>query len=57
MTEKSPPSQSKNLPEPPSFPLDEIKAAVVKVRYGSVQLIIQDGRIIQIETNEKRRLI
>ena len=27
------------------------------VRYGSVTLVVQDGRVIQIDRNEKMRLI
>jgi hypothetical protein len=41
----------------PALPIDEIRDAVEKVRFGTVQLIIQDGRIIQIDTTEKRRLV
>lgn len=47
------------LPQPkpaPSFPIDEIREAVEKIRFGTVQLIIQDGRIVQIDTTEKKRL-
>ena len=40
-----------------SLPYDEIREAVSKVQFGTVQLIIQDGRIVQIDTTEKRRLI
>jgi len=42
--------------QPADFPLDEIQAAVRSVRYGTVQLIIQDGRVIQIDRTEKIRL-
>lgn len=48
------------LPKPApstSLPLEAIQEAVSKVRHGTVQLIIQDGRIVQIDTTEKRRLI
>jgi hypothetical protein len=41
----------------PSLPLEEIQRAVESVRYGVVQLIIQDGRIVQIDKTEKIRLI
>jgi hypothetical protein len=36
--------------------LEEALVAIRKLRYGSVQLIVQDGRVIQIDTIEKRRL-
>lgn len=41
---------------PPSIPIEEIQRAVESVRYGVVQLIIQDGRIVQIDKTEKIRL-
>ena len=40
----------------PSIPIEEIQRAVESVRYGVVQLIIQDGRIVQIDKTEKIRL-
>ena len=36
--------------------LEEIKRLIVDIRYGSVTLIIQDGKIIQIDKTEKIRL-
>ncbi len=30
---------------------------IKEIRYGSIQIIIQDGKIIQIEKNEKVRFI
>ena len=38
------------------IPVDEIQRAVESIRYGVVQLIIQDGRIVQIDKTEKIRL-
>jgi hypothetical protein len=44
-------------PKPVSaLPIEEIREAVEKIRFGTVQLIIQDGRIVQIDTTEKKRL-
>ena len=40
----------------PSLPIDAIQEAVKSVRYGVVQLIIQDGRVVQIDKTEKIRL-
>jgi len=40
-----------------SFPIREVREAVEKVRHGTVQLIIQDGKIVQIDTTEKKRLV
>ena len=49
-------SQPRPQPEPPSLPIDAIQEAVDSIRFGVVQLIIQDGRIVQIDKTEKIRL-
>ena len=36
--------------------LDRIRVIIETVRYGSVNIIVQDGRIVQIDKNEKIRL-
>lgn len=36
--------------------LEEIKRLVNEIKYGSVTLIIQDGKVIQIDKTEKKRL-
>jgi hypothetical protein len=41
----------------PAVPFDRIEAAVKSIRFGVVQLIIQDGRVIQIDKTEKIRLV
>ena len=41
---------------PHEVPLEEIQQAVKSVRFGVVQLIIQDGRVVQIDKTEKIRL-
>lgn len=33
-----------------------VRLAVSQIRYGTVTLVIQDGRVIQIDKNEKIRL-
>ncbi|WP_247739056.1 YezD family protein [Bacillus sp. 165] len=33
-----------------------IKAMLSNMKYGSITLIVQDGKIIQLEKNEKVRL-
>jgi len=35
--------------------LAEVLAALRKVRHGSVTLSVQDGRVVQLDVNEKRR--
>jgi Uncharacterized small protein len=35
---------------------EKIEAAVKSVGYGSITIIVQDGKAIQIEINEKIRL-
>jgi len=52
----------KTLSPPPAdklivpVPIREIQEAVARIRFGTVQLIIQDGRVVQIDTTEKKRL-
>jgi hypothetical protein len=41
----------------PALPLEEIQEAVRSIRFGVVQLVIQDGRVIQIDKTEKIRLV
>lgn len=36
--------------------LDVIKRFVDEVKFGSISLVIQDGKVIQIEKNEKYRI-
>ena len=36
--------------------LEEVRASLKNLRYGSVTIIVQDGVIIQIDRTEKRRL-
>lgn len=36
--------------------LKEVLQAIRRVQHGQVQLIVQDGQVIQIDTTEKRRL-
>lgn len=35
---------------------EKIRAALREIRFGTVTLVIQDGRVIQIDKNEKIRL-
>ncbi len=55
---------SKRLPQtgkpPVTVPVSvvaEISEAVASIRHGTVQIIIQDGRVVQIDKTEKLRLI
>ena len=36
--------------------LEKLLSLLETIRYGSITLIIQDGKVIQIEKNEKMRL-
>ena len=51
---------SEKTPAPPPSPspeiVEQILQAIQKVRHGTVQIIIQDGRVVQIDTTEKTRL-
>jgi hypothetical protein len=37
--------------------MDKLLNLVETTRYGSITLVIQDGKVIQIERNEKIRLV
>jgi len=41
---------------PAPLPLSEIEEAIRGVRHGIVQIIIQDGVVVQIDRTDKRRL-
>jgi hypothetical protein len=41
---------------PPPDVLDRISQAIRGLRFGSVEVVIQDGKVIQIERKEKFRL-
>ena len=49
-----PPKPSQQVRD--SVPLKEIEAAIHSVRFGVVQVIIQDGIVTQIDRTEKVRL-
>ncbi|MBP5609439.1 MAG: YezD family protein [Lachnospiraceae bacterium] len=36
--------------------MERIRKLIESVKYGSVNIIIQDGKIVQIDKNEKIRL-
>lgn len=36
--------------------LEEVLSAIRRVRHGAIEMSIQDGRIVQINTTEKKRL-
>lgn len=37
--------------------LERVKEEIKKIEYGSVTAVVQEGKIIQIDTNTKTRLI
>lgn len=41
---------------PKSIAVDEILRALANLRYGSVEIVVHEGRITQIERREKVRL-
>lgn len=36
--------------------IEEVKRIVKEIKYGSITLIVQDGKVIQIDKTEKIRL-
>ena len=47
--------QTANIVEPDVFWAEQILNSVRGIRFGSVQIVIHDGRIVQIDRTEKRR--
>ncbi len=44
-----------SLPLPPAL-LREFRKALRAIRYGAVELVIHDGRVVQLERREKVRV-
>ena len=42
------------LPMPPAL-LQELRQALRSIRYGTIELVIHDGRVVQLERREKVR--
>lgn len=49
-------SRIKDLPELHPELDRKIREALVSIRYGTVTLVVQDGRVIQLDKSEKTRL-
>lgn len=48
---------STSVPEPWNRELERtVREALTSIRFGTVTLVVQDGRVIQIDKNEKIRL-
>ena len=43
-----------DLPLPPAL-LKELRQALQAIRYGAIELVIHDGRVVQLERREKVR--
>jgi hypothetical protein len=57
MAERQPTTQTPGMPAvSEDAVLEEIRKAIHSVRYGTVQIIVQDGRVVQIDKTEKIRL-
>lgn len=37
--------------------LDRIRKTIESMRYGTVQIVVQDGKVVQIDKTEKIRLV
>lgn len=48
---------AQTTPEPWSRDLERlVREALASIRFGTVTLVVQDGRVIQVDKNEKIRL-
>jgi hypothetical protein len=48
--------RAESTTEEKALPLTEIEAAIRSVRHGVVQIVIQDGVVVQIDRTDKIRL-
>lgn len=48
------PGLDDSLPLPPAL-LRELRLALRSIRYGAIELVIHDGRVVQLERHEKVR--
>jgi len=48
------PGLDDSLPLPPAL-LRELRLALRAIRYGAIELVIHDGRVVQLERHEKVR--
>jgi hypothetical protein len=48
-------SHEPSLPLPPAL-LRELRQALGTIRYGTIELVIHDGRVVQLERREKVRV-
>jgi len=55
MAESTSPSRAPQA-SPEALPEREILEAIAGIRYGSVEITIHEGRVVQIECREKIRL-
>ena len=46
------PGGQDGLPIPPSL-LHELRQALRSIRYGTIEIVIHDGRVVQLERREK----
>jgi hypothetical protein len=46
-------AEHEHVPKPPY--LDKVEELVNSIQYGSVTIIIQDGKVIQVDKTEKLR--
>jgi hypothetical protein len=48
------PGTQESLPMPPPL-LRELREALRSIRYGTIEIVIHDGRVVQLERREKIR--
>lgn len=56
MNSKAEPTTPPPTPKIPRDVQQQILQSVAEIRYGSVEVVIQDGKVVQIESREKQRI-
>jgi hypothetical protein len=54
-TDAKPAELGAELPLPPAL-LQELRQALQTIRYGTIELVIHNGRVVQLELREKVRI-
>ena len=47
--------RTRDVPGGPALALGEIAEALSRLKYGAIELVVHDGRLVQMQVTERRR--
>lgn len=47
---------NKDVKKTSNLPFDMIEKLIENIKFGAITIVIQDGKVVQIESNEKYRI-